>query len=316
MKPKNKRMSSGLQKPNKRNIDLRGKWKTVELDPSLFSEEGLEGLVCFEELTDYRMIDSKKAAAKAVKEEKKENKDKKKGKKRKASEEDGEKGGIESKEGEGTAEPVKKKAKKKKKKNKKVAEKESVQSDNTSTEEVLQENKAANGEGGQDEEAKDSVTVPDHKVSKREKKNKKKKKSKQQLKNDAATEEQPNEESPLDHPPLEKDESSQDKAAKPPKKQAKNWTNAALCSSDDKEADVSAWKDLFVPSPVLKALSKLGFSSPTPIQVLTLPPAIRDRMDILGAAETGKIKGFSLFLSRDRFNQVKLMCVCCNYRER
>ncbi|XP_028352163.2 ATP-dependent RNA helicase DDX24 [Physeter macrocephalus] len=56
------------------------------------------------------------------------------------------------------------------------------------------------------------------------------------------------------------------------------------------ERDVSAWKDLFVPKPVLRALSFLGFSAPTPVQALTLAPAIRDKLDILGAAETGSGK--------------------------
>ncbi|XP_072895275.1 ATP-dependent RNA helicase DDX24 [Hemitrygon akajei] len=68
----------------------------------------------------------------------------------------------------------------------------------------------------------------------------------------------------------------------------KNWTKYS-CSSEH-ESDVSAWKDLFVPEPVLKALSSLGYSYPTPIQALVLPPAIRDKRDILGAAETGSGK--------------------------
>ncbi|XP_051872979.1 ATP-dependent RNA helicase DDX24 [Pristis pectinata] len=68
----------------------------------------------------------------------------------------------------------------------------------------------------------------------------------------------------------------------------KNWTKYS-CSSEQ-ETDVSAWKDLFVPEPVLKALSSLGYSYPTPIQALVLPPAIRDKQDILGAAETGSGK--------------------------
>lgn len=46
------------------------------------------------------------------------------------------------------------------------------------------------------------------------------------------------------------------------------------------------WKDLFVPDVVLKALKEQGFSSPTPIQGIALPHAIRDRLDIVGAAET------------------------------
>lgn len=70
-------------------------------------------------------------------------------------------------------------------------------------------------------------------------------------------------------------------------KKVKNWTTEVLSASTDQKADVSAWKDLFVPEPVLQALSYLGFSAPTPIQALALPSAIRDNMDVLGAAETG-----------------------------
>nr|XP_054490474.1 ATP-dependent RNA helicase DDX24 [Agelaius phoeniceus] len=73
-------------------------------------------------------------------------------------------------------------------------------------------------------------------------------------------------------------------------KKVKNWTTEVLSASTDQKADVSAWKDLFVPEPVLQALSSLGFSAPTPIQALALPSAIRDNMDILGAAETGSGK--------------------------
>ncbi|NWY25073.1 DDX24 helicase, partial [Pheucticus melanocephalus] len=73
-------------------------------------------------------------------------------------------------------------------------------------------------------------------------------------------------------------------------KKVKNWTTEVLSASSDQKADVSAWKDLFVPEPVLQALSSLGFSAPTPIQALALPSAIRDNMDVLGAAETGSGK--------------------------
>ncbi|NXF58197.1 DDX24 helicase, partial [Ciccaba nigrolineata] len=74
----------------------------------------------------------------------------------------------------------------------------------------------------------------------------------------------------------------------PTSKKVKNWTTEVV--STDHRADVSAWKDLFVPEPVLRALSYLGFSAPTPIQALALPSAIRDNMDVLGAAETGSGK--------------------------
>ncbi|KAM7375837.1 hypothetical protein PAMP_005604 [Pampus punctatissimus] len=269
MNPKNRRVSSGLRKPNKRGIHVKGAWKAIELDPSLFSEEGMEGLVCFEELTNYRLVDPEKAGAKEVK------KEKKKTKKRKVSEGEQEGGEKEGKEEGNTPEPAKKKAKKKKKKNKKLAAKETDPADNTCVDE----------EGGEDETAKDSSAIssgPDAQTTITKKKNKKKKKQqKQQTDKDTTPEEQP---------VLEKNKASQDKVTQQPKKQMKNWTNAALCGSDVKSADVSAWKNLFVPSAVLKALSSLGFGSPTPVQALTLPPAIRDRMDILGAAETGSGK--------------------------
>ena len=51
-------------------------------------------------------------------------------------------------------------------------------------------------------------------------------------------------------------------------------------------ADMSAWKSMFVPDEVLKALAEDGFVDPTPIQALSLPSAVRDRMDIVGAAQT------------------------------
>lgn len=289
MKSKNKRLSPGLQKQVKRSIQVKGKWKAIEFDPSLFSEEGMESLVCFEELTNYRLVDTEKAAAKAAKELTK----KKKAKKRKASEGEkaGEKVDSESKEGEEAPEPAKKKAKKKK--NKKSNAKEAVQPDDISAE-VIQEDVAAGEEAREDETAEDTLKdikaiSSDPDAQSKPAKKSKKKNQKRQIEKDTVPEEQSNQESPSELQALEKEKSTKDKVSKPPKKQQKNWTNAALSGYIDKNADVSAWKDLFVPSPVLKALSSLGFGSPTPIQALVLPSAIRDHMDILGAAETGKI---------------------------
>ncbi|KAG7466314.1 hypothetical protein MATL_G00163450 [Megalops atlanticus] len=93
---KGKEVRNGT-KPSKRGILVKGSWKAVELDPTLFSEEDMGGLVCFEELTDYRLVNSAKAVAKAGT---KGEKGKKKGKKRKASEVvEGETGGEEAGEG-------------------------------------------------------------------------------------------------------------------------------------------------------------------------------------------------------------------------
>ncbi|RDD47845.1 ATP-dependent RNA helicase DDX24 [Trichoplax sp. H2] len=54
--------------------------------------------------------------------------------------------------------------------------------------------------------------------------------------------------------------------------------------------NMKAWDSLQVPEPVLKALSDMNFLTPTPIQSLSLVAAIRDRKDIIGAAETGSGK--------------------------
>lgn len=288
MKKKPTSVSTGLQKRVKRSIHVKGKWKAVALDPSLFSEEGLEGLVCFEEVTNYCLVDSKKAAAEAEKQLKK--KEKKKAKKRKVGVEDeaGEKVASESEDGEVTTEPANKKAKKKK--NKKLKAKESIQSDT-----VIQEDAAACEEAGEDVSAKGCIKAtssdPDDQTKPAKKSNKKKKRGqKQQGEKDTASEEQSKLESKSEPQTLDEETSTKDKVTKPSKQQQNNWTYASLSSCKDRNADVSAWKDLFVPSPVLKALSSLGFGSPTPIQALTLPSAIRDHMDILGAAETGKIQ--------------------------
>jgi ATP-dependent RNA helicase DDX24/MAK5 len=53
---------------------------------------------------------------------------------------------------------------------------------------------------------------------------------------------------------------------------------------------IEEWSSLGVPSIITKALHEQHFYSPTMIQTLTIPPAIFDHRDILGAAETGSGK--------------------------
>ncbi|XP_034050729.1 ATP-dependent RNA helicase DDX24 [Thalassophryne amazonica] len=269
-KPKTKHPSFGKHRTS-RSIHVKGEWKAVELDPSLFSEEGMEDLVCFEELRSYCLVDTKKAAAQAARELQRE---KKKAKKRKMTEGEKDGGELGHKEEEKKDDTPKKKAKMKK--NKKLPACET---------EVKHQGVVAGTEGGEDEEVKEKdevikdVSIEESAIgqSKIAKKSKKKNKKTQCSEKDAASKVQQNLKPSSD-------------VHGPPKKQIKNWTNAALSGSEHIDTDVSAWKDLHVPSLVLKALSSLGFSSPTPIQALALPPAIRDHMDILGAAETGSGK--------------------------
>ena len=51
-------------------------------------------------------------------------------------------------------------------------------------------------------------------------------------------------------------------------------------------SDMSAWQNLCLDSRVLNAIAALKFLEPTPIQRECLPSAIRDRRDIIGAAQT------------------------------
>ncbi|OWK09000.1 DDX24, partial [Cervus elaphus hippelaphus] len=189
----------------KKGIKVVGQWKEVKIDPNMFADGQMDDLVCFEELTDYRLVSPAKSSSSLfLKEEPK---------KRKAQ-------AVSEGEEEGEPSSSKKKMKLKKSKD--------VEAEETSAQkafEVKDTEPVPQGEG---------TVCPDPEV---------------------------------------------------PKK-AKTW----MPETHDHKADVSAWKDLFVPKPVLRALSFLGFSAPTPIQALTLAPAIRDKLDILGAAETGSGK--------------------------
>ncbi|XP_061898205.1 ATP-dependent RNA helicase DDX24 [Entelurus aequoreus] len=238
-------------KSRKRSIQINGQWKAIELEPGLFSEEDLKGLVCFEELSSYSLVNSESAPINAQDDC---IRGKKKAKKRKSTVV--EKGDVDSKQSEKTSVPAKKK--------KKTTANDLTQ-DEIITVEVTQMDA---------DEKQDSFSAEQPKLKKKTQRKKKKDQ------NDAGRGTQENNHT---------GKASQGVAIKP-KKQFKNWTNAALSGFHAENTDMSAWKDLFVPPVVLKALSSLGFTSPTPIQALALPSAIRDRMDILGAAETGSGK--------------------------
>ncbi|EJW84969.1 DEAD/DEAH box helicase [Wuchereria bancrofti] len=53
---------------------------------------------------------------------------------------------------------------------------------------------------------------------------------------------------------------------------------------------MSGWINLYISDAVLKAVADMGFTEPTEIQKLVIPSAVRDRFDIIGAAETGSGK--------------------------
>lgn len=72
-------------------------------------------------------------------------------------------------------------------------------------------------------------------------------------------------------------------------------TGAPLGKNCDTKVDVSMWEDFFLLDGILDQLAKAGFSAPTQIQAECLPAAIRDRRDIIGAAQT---VSYDLFMIR------------------
>jgi ATP-dependent RNA helicase DDX24/MAK5 len=64
---------------------------------------------------------------------------------------------------------------------------------------------------------------------------------------------------------------------------------AALEEAATKEVDVSAWEELDLSSESLSALSNLGFSKPTPIQISAIPEILAGH-DVIGKASTGSGK--------------------------
>ncbi|XP_069494083.1 ATP-dependent RNA helicase DDX24 [Ambystoma mexicanum] len=258
MKPgKPKKFIRSFSKFRKKGIKIVGKWKPVQIDPNLFADDNLGDVVCFEELTEYELLDSSKVL-------------KSKGKKRLLG--DAEKEELNEEEEEEDEEEPSRKSKRKKRRARENAA--SIEENNNS--ETEQGEASADDEDYQADESQhtdhadegDAVTE----MGTPQEPTRKKKKKKKRVKKKAP-------------PSVEMTE--------PPKasKKVKNWSaNTNQSSTADKHGNVSAWKDLFVPAPVLQALSYLGFSAPTPIQALALPSAIRDHMDILGAAETGSGK--------------------------
>ncbi|XP_056401626.1 ATP-dependent RNA helicase DDX24, partial [Hyla sarda] len=246
MKPqkvkKGGRAKSRLQR---KGIKITGKWKPIAMDPNVLAEGKMEEIICFEELTDYKLVKTSKELVED-------------GRKRKRG------AGEEEEEEERVS-----RNKKNKKRKKRMEAKKSREESEDEMEEMFPSD--AEEEGEEEEEL--HFTVPEEEAEKEEEeakpvknKKKKRKKNKQKVKGDKAQEEA---------------------TATKPQKKVKNWAAGVLSGED---VDVSAWKGLYVPPPVLQALSSLGFSTPTPIQALALPSAIRDKMDVLGAAETGSGK--------------------------
>ena len=61
---------------------------------------------------------------------------------------------------------------------------------------------------------------------------------------------------------------------------------ADVRASTVEQIDMSAWSEFDLHPQIAAAISQAGFTQPTPIQEQCLLPAIRDRRDVIGAAQT------------------------------
>ncbi len=76
------------------------------------------------------------------------------------------------------------------------------------------------------------------------------------------------------------------KAASGPLAQAPRQAMAQTEIADVAQGGMPAWQGLGLGPRVIAAIAGLGFEEPTPIQRECMLPAIRDRRDIIGAAQT------------------------------
>ena len=57
-------------------------------------------------------------------------------------------------------------------------------------------------------------------------------------------------------------------------------------AAKEEQVDISAWSQFELHAKIAAAIAEAGFTQPTPIQEQCLLPAIRDRRDVIGAAQT------------------------------
>ncbi|KAK6739641.1 hypothetical protein RB195_008251 [Necator americanus] len=80
-----------------------------------------------------------------------------------------------------------------------------------------------------------------------------------------------------------------------PQKNTEEAIQRIVIDDEDEEdnnnsGEKPSWDDLYLPESILQAIKDMGFRYPTEIQRHVLPFAVRDRCDVLGAAETGSGK--------------------------
>ncbi|XP_052774075.1 ATP-dependent RNA helicase DDX24-like [Mya arenaria] len=229
------------------HVKEKTSWKPVEFSRFVDSKGDFDGLISFEELTDYEIVKGEVKVGKKKSKVKGEAKAKEDAKRK-----------LKEKDVEGK--PRKKSTEKKVKKSGKV-----IKTGAQANQQIDDLNETV--------EEKSDLEKEQDQLKKKKKKEKMKRKI-QELKNKRKLRKEKQENEPKQKKvKLEQPESSEDEA-----------------EDDDATKGMERWKGLHVPEEVLRALRDAGFRAPTSIQAQVLPSAIRDQMDIVGAAETGSGK--------------------------
>ncbi|XP_061167758.1 ATP-dependent RNA helicase DDX24-like [Saccostrea echinata] len=282
-----------------RHVKINSGWKNFEISPDLLSDRAFESLISCKVITDYEIIDPKKRKRKKTNENEsgkvKESKIQDKVVIKKTSRnKNSSKSGKDCKTSSSSEIDVSSELLKLDNKEHSVTE-SSKERSTTKKKQKLKTHKKL-----------DSWTVTSQSIDTeltKQNTNKKEKqkleKSKETLKNEAIKSSE------------SKASTEEMKTKKKKRKRSKNEKSVESYSSERKrmkmmedsdgdQTDVvdndkliekmAAWKNFFVPKKVLQALYRNKFFSPTPIQAMTLPSAIRDKKDIVGAAETGSGK--------------------------
>ncbi|CAC5367502.1 DDX24 [Mytilus coruscus] len=252
------------------HVKTKGKWKPVKIDYNLLSQNDFDSLISIEELTDYELIKDYTSG----------NPGKSKKKQKPKDEDCKEKETDVKKQNEAKA--IKKEKKKKGKRELSLTNEKNLKRDQKELHIKQDTKKKKKGELKKNKQGKlihiDSQIVDVNQQieeeDKKEHSNKQGKKKKGQKRKQTTENNSPSKKLKQSIP----DTTSTDKTA------------SAIPNKKDVMKEMVLWKDLYVPEDVLLALRDNKFTTPTHIQLLTLPHAIRDRLDIVGAAETGSGK--------------------------
>ncbi|XP_062581240.1 ATP-dependent RNA helicase DDX24-like isoform X2 [Saccostrea cucullata] len=288
-----------------RHVKLNSGWKNFEISPDLLSDRAFESLISCKVITDYEIIDPKKRKRIKPKEnesgktkETKESKIQEKAVKKKKSRK-----GKSSKTGKdyttSSVSEIDVSSELMKLNNKKHSVTES--SSERPTKKKKQKLKTQNKLDSWTVTSQSTDTDNNTKQNNNKKKKQKPQKAKETFKNEVIKS-------------SESKESTEETRATSKKRKIKNKNSVESYSSERKRMKMIkdsdgeeteavdnnelmekmvAWKNFFVPKKVLQALHRNKFFSPTPIQAMSLPSAIRDRKDIVGAAETGSGKSLA-----------------------